>query len=206
MTAYRLGRWAALVLVTALTACGRAATGVAQAPAPVQVSPFTEADVRFLTAMIPHHSQAVAMARMAETRTETRAIQVLAGRIISAQVDEITLMQQWLRERNQPIPDPGAMHHQHGGAHAEMPGMLSAEQLAQLEAARGAEFDRLFLTFMIQHHRGAVQMVTELLGSYGAAQDDFVFKLASDVNVDQTTEIARMQLMLADVILGVPAT
>ena len=78
-----------------------------------------------------------------------------------------------------------------------MPGMLTDAQMKQLDRPRGAEFDRLFLTFMIQHHRGAVTMVKELFGTYGAAQDETVFKFASDVNVDQTTEIARMQKMLA---------
>jgi uncharacterized protein (DUF305 family) len=81
-----------------------------------------------------------------------------------------------------------------------MPGMLTGEQLRQLDQARGEEFDRLFLTFMIQHHRGAVAMVKALFGSYGAAQDETVFKFASDVNVDQTTEIARMEQMLAALI------
>ena len=78
-----------------------------------------------------------------------------------------------------------------------MPGMLTDAQMQELDAARGPEFDRLFLTFMIQHHRGAVSMVNDLFGSYGAAQDELVFKFASDVNVDQSTEIARMEKMLA---------
>jgi uncharacterized protein (DUF305 family) len=78
-----------------------------------------------------------------------------------------------------------------------MPGMLTPEQMGQLGAARGAEFDRLFLTFMIQHHEGAVTMVRQLFGSAGAAQEDTIFKFASDVSVDQTTEVARMRRMLA---------
>jgi uncharacterized protein (DUF305 family) len=84
-----------------------------------------------------------------------------------------------------------------------MPGMLSEEQMKQLDAARGKEFDKVFLTFMIQHHRGAVQMVQELFDSYGAAQDDLVFKYASDVQVDQRTEIARMQKMLVAINFGI---
>jgi len=83
-----------------------------------------------------------------------------------------------------------------------MPGMLTEEQMRQLDAARGKDFDELFLTGMIQHHTGAIQMVKELFDSYGSAQDDLVFKFASDVNVDQTTEIARMQRMLAAIKLG----
>ena len=91
------------------------------------------------------------------------------------------------------------------GDHASMPGLLTPAQLRELDAARGAEFDRLFLTYLIQHHRGATQMVRELFATYGAAQDETVFKFASDVNVDQTTEIARMQRMLAAMsALGAP--
>jgi uncharacterized protein (DUF305 family) len=86
---------------------------------------------------------------------------------------------------------------------AAMPGMLTEAQIRELDAARGPEFDRLFLTFMIQHHRGATAMVTQLFGSDGAAQDETVFKFASDVNVDQTTEIARMQRMLLALELGI---
>jgi len=84
-----------------------------------------------------------------------------------------------------------------------MPGMLTEAQMKELDAARGPEFDRLFLTYMIQHHRGAVSMVKELFDSYGAGQDEVVFKFASDVNVDQTTEIARMEKMLISMTLGV---
>ena len=84
-----------------------------------------------------------------------------------------------------------------------MPGMLTEEQMKQLDAARGPDFDRLFLTDMIQHHRGAVSMVKDLFGTYGAGQDETVFKFASDVNVDQTTEIVRMEKMLAAINLGI---
>jgi uncharacterized protein (DUF305 family) len=85
-----------------------------------------------------------------------------------------------------------------------MPGMLTEAQMKQLDAARGSEFDRLFLTFMMQHHRGAVSMVKDLFGTYGAGQDETVFKFASDVNVDQTTEIARMEKLLTQLKLGIP--
>jgi len=84
-----------------------------------------------------------------------------------------------------------------------MPGMLTPDQLKELDAARGEEFDKLFLTDMIRHHRGAVSMVKDLFGSYGAAQDELVFKFANDVNVDQTTEISRMEKMLAQLTLGI---
>jgi uncharacterized protein (DUF305 family) len=84
-----------------------------------------------------------------------------------------------------------------------MPGMLTDAQMKQLDAARGPEFDRLFLTYMIQHHKGAVSMVKDLFGTYGAGQDEMVFKFASDVNVDQSTEIARMEKLLVSVTLGI---
>ena len=145
--------------------------------------------------MIGHHAQAVVMARWAHNHAATTSIRRLADRIVNGQQDEIASMQQWLRDRNQPVPE--ARPTMSGGAHhTHMPGMLTDAQLDQLNKARGAEFDRLFLTFMIQHHRGAVAMVQELFGSYGAGQDETVFKFASDVNVDQTTEIARMEKML----------
>lgn len=175
-------------------------------------SPYTEADVRFLTHMIPHHAQAILMSRLASTHGASTEIRRLAARIINAQQDEIAIMQQWLADRQKPIPEahthlhPPAgsgdhsMHAQHleqMQGHADMPGMLSAAQLAQLDAARGEEFDRLFLTFMIQHHRGAVQMIKELLASSTGAHDETIFRLAADINVDQTTEIARMESMLA---------
>jgi uncharacterized protein (DUF305 family) len=85
-----------------------------------------------------------------------------------------------------------------------MPGMLTEDQMKQLDAARGPEFDKLFLTFMMQHHRGAVSMVKELFGTYGAGQDETVFKFASDVNGEQTTEIARMEKLLTQIQLGIP--
>ena len=135
------------------------------------------------------------------------SVHTLSDRIINAQRDEIATMQQWLRDRRQPVPEASAkgMKMVMDGVEHEMlmPGMLTEAQMKQLDAARGKEFDRLFLTFMIQHHKGAVQMVKELFDSYGAAQDDLVFKFASDVNVDQTTEIARMEKMLVALTFGI---
>jgi uncharacterized protein (DUF305 family) len=166
---------------------------------------WTEADVRFMTAMIGHHAQAVEMSRLAPTRAGGNSVRILAERIISAQEDEIATMQQWLRDRGQPVPEPHPTAHStahHGGDHGRMPGMLTPEQLARLEGASGPEFDRLFLSYMIQHHMGATQMVRELFGSWGAGQDEVVFKFASDVNVDQETEIARMQKMLEALMFG----
>jgi uncharacterized protein (DUF305 family) len=168
--------------------------------------PYTSADVHFMSAMIGHHAQAIQMASWAPTHGASASVRTLAERIINAQRDEIATMQQWLRDRQQPVPDanPMGMKMVMGGVEHTMlmPGMLTEEQMKQLDAARGKDFDRLFLTFMIQHHKGATQMVKELFDSYGAAQDDLVFKFASDVNVDQTTEIARMERMLVAINLG----
>jgi uncharacterized protein (DUF305 family) len=110
-------------------------------------------------------------------------------------------MQQWLRDRGRPVPQGDHAGHGH-----LMPGMLTEAQMKELDEARGPEFDRLLLTFMIQHHRGAVAMVKELFGTQGAAQDETVFKFASDVNVDQSTEIARMERMLSALPDGEPAS
>ncbi len=165
---------------------------------------FTPADVRFMTDMIGHHAQAVAMSNLAPTNGASPEIRTLAARIINAQRDEIALMQSWLRDRAQPAPEVHISGHTvmvHGAGeshahHGTMPGMLTEAQLAELAAARGPAFDRLFLTFMIAHHKGAVTMVQTLFATDGAGQDAEVFKFASDVQVDQTTEVARMQRML----------
>lgn len=161
---------------------------------------FTEADVHFMTGMIGHHAQALVMAGLAPTHGASPAVQTLCARIINAQKDEIATMQHWLRDRGQPVPEvsiTGTTLMVHGPDYAmHMPGMLTPEQIQELDDARGRDFDRLFLTYMIQHHRGAVTMVHSLFGTDGAAQDGAVFKLASDIQVDQITEIARMELML----------
>ncbi len=161
---------------------------------------FTEADVYFMTGMIGHHAQALVMAGLAPTHGASPAVQTLSARIINAQKDEIATMQHWLRDRGQPVPEvniTGTTLIVHGPDYAmHMPGMLTPEQIQELDDARGRDFDRLFLTYMIQHHQGAVTMVHSLFGTNGAAQDGAVFKLASDIQVDQITEIARMELML----------
>jgi uncharacterized protein (DUF305 family) len=179
---------------------------VAKARADSARLPYTEADVFFMQGMISHHAQAIIMAKLAPTHGASPAVQTLCGRIINAQNDEIALMQNWLRDRNQTVPGakPAPMKMKMGNMVHEMmmPGMLTPEQMNALEAAHGSEFDRLFLTGMIQHHKGAVTMVKDLFATDGAANDELTFKFASDVNVDQTTEIARMEKMLADVVLG----
>jgi uncharacterized protein (DUF305 family) len=161
---------------------------------------FTDADVRFMTDMIHHHAQAIEVARRAPAQAARASIQTLAARIINAQQDEIATMQNWLRVRNQPVPELHitADHVMVHGTHdAAMPGMLTAAQLQQLADAQGDGFDRLFLTLMIEHHRGAMTMVHRLFATDGAGQDEDVFRFASDVQVDQATEVARMELMLS---------
>ncbi len=163
---------AAALLAAALAVCGAAAPAAAQdgghshapanLPASAQGYAWTAADAHFMTSMIGHHAQAITMARMAPTHGASPQVRTLAERIINAQQDEIATMQTWLRDRGQPVPDPAApMTMSMNGMQHEMlmPGMLTAAQLAQLDQARGSEFDRLFLTFMIQHHGGAMSMV-----------------------------------------------
>ena len=192
---------AALVLA-AITACaGTKEPAEPPSPRPVSRYPHTEADVRFMSAMIGHHAQALAMAALAPRSGASPEILRLAERISAGQQDEIATMERWLRARGKPVPD--SHHAMHGHP---MPGMLTQAQMGELEQARGPDFDRLFLTYMIQHHRGAVAMVKQLYGTPGAAQDDTVFKFADDVGVDQTTEIARMERMLDALPHGEPAS
>jgi uncharacterized protein (DUF305 family) len=123
---------------------------------------------------------------------------VLTARIINAQRDEILTMQRWLRDNGQAVPEPDTVNAHMGmhGMHMMMPGMLSDAQMDQLAAARGPEFDKLFLLFMIQHHQGALSMVDELFKADGGAQNDLIYKFATDVYADQGTEIDRMQKLL----------
>ena len=162
---------------------------------------FSDADVDFMTGMISHHAQALVMAALAPTHGASNEVQTLAARIINAQKDEIATMQEWLRVRGRPAPEihfDGLELMVHGGHAMHMPGMLTREQLRELDAARSTDFDRLFLTYMIQHHKGAVTMVHDLFATDGAAQGEQTFKLASDIQVDQITEIDRMGRMLSE--------
>jgi uncharacterized protein (DUF305 family) len=165
---------------------------------------YTAADIEFMSGMISHHAQAIVMSRWAPTHGASPSLLILAERIINAQQDEIAAMQRWLRDRHQTVPEarPTGMRMMMNGVEHDMlmPGMLTESQMKELDQARGKEFDRLFLTFMIQHHRGAVTMVNDLFATNGAAQDITVFKMASDITADQTTEIERMQKMLASTI------
>jgi len=156
---------------------------------------YTDADRRFMQDMIPHHHQALEMAELAGDRTNNRDIIDAAGRINASQQDEIEFMQRWLRERGEEVPDPTA----HSAMHTDhmMAGMATPEQMAELAASEGIDFDRLFLELMITHHEGAVSMVEDLQEQPGAAYDPVLFEFTNDVNNGQTTEIERMSALLA---------
>jgi uncharacterized protein (DUF305 family) len=185
---------AALAATACVSAAQRPAASIPAAPAPG----YTAADVHFMTGMIHHHAQAVLMAGWAPSHGASASLRALCERIVVGQGDEIVLIQRWLRDRHEMVPEGDASHDMMPGMeHAPlMPGMLTPAQLAQLDSARGPDFDRLFLTFMIQHHMGAIAMVNELFGSQGGGERGIVFRFASDVYADQTTEIARMNRML----------
>ncbi len=161
--------------------------------------PYTTYDIDFMSGMISHHAQAVEMAKEAPSHGASQSVQIYCGRVAMAQTAEIGLMQNWLRVRNLPVPDadPKGMTMVMNGSSMKMmmPGMLTEEQMTMLDKARGSEWDRLFLTFMIQHHQGAIAMVDSLFKTTGGV-DELVFKFANDVQADQSTEIDRMRSML----------
>ena len=198
--------------VRPITAEGSVLTPAAQAKADSGRPTYTAADVSFMKGMIGHHAQALTMVALAPTHGARADVRVLAERIGVSQRDEIALMRSWLVARNETVPDTSASH-DHAGmsmpgmdmAGSMMPGMLSPAQMTQLERATGPEFDRLFLTFMIQHHQGAITMVSQLLAVPGAAGNVDIYRFAADVNVDQTTEINRMRVMLAATPSGTPS-
>jgi uncharacterized protein (DUF305 family) len=150
---------------------------------------FTQADVEFVQRMLAHHAQALEMTAMVESRTTSDDLPLLAERMDVSQRDEIALMQQWLEDRDQST----ALTHDH----AQMPGMLTPEQIAQLSEAQGPEFDRLFLQSMIYHHEGAIVMVEELLTGGEGGQETDIFQLAQHIDSDQRVEISRMKQLLA---------
>jgi uncharacterized protein (DUF305 family) len=189
-----------VTLAIAVAACAPAHPAArSAAPPPVRTPPrATAADVHFMSGMIRHHAQAVLIAGWAPTHGASASLRALCERIVVGQRDEIALASRWLVARNEAVPETDASHDMMPGMdHAMlMPGMLTAEQLGQLDRARDGEFDRLFLTFMIQHHQGAITMVNDLF-SRGGGEEEVAYRFASDVFADQTTEIDRMQKMLA---------
>ncbi|NOT58729.1 MAG: DUF305 domain-containing protein [Acidobacteria bacterium] len=171
-----------------------------------KLPPVATADVQFMQGMIVHHAQAVEMTALIEARTESKDVRSLGARISHTQADEIKFMKRWLASRGQPIEMTMAeMHQMHQGkmvpeasheAMMLMPGMLTVEQMEALRQAKGEAFDRLFLTGMIQHHGGALDMVKELHDTAGAAQEAELFNFATDVDSGQRAEIRIMQNML----------
>jgi uncharacterized protein (DUF305 family) len=199
---------AAGVLVAALSAgCASAppaAKGLHPTPPGLGQYPYSDADVDFMSGMIPHHAQAVIMAGWCDSHGARKDLAILCGRIAVGQRDEIAMMQGWLRDRSLAVPDATSTRHHmkmpNGVEHDMlMPGMLTDEEMAALDRARGSDFDRLFLEGMIRHHQGAIDMVDVLFKSYGAAQDETVFKFANDVQADQSVEINVMKDMLEQV-------
>jgi uncharacterized protein (DUF305 family) len=203
---------AAIAAILIAAVCG---AGCASAPPPSRPGstlhatppglgrlPYTDADVDFMSGMIPHHAQAVIMAGWAPSHGARTDVAVLCARIVVGQRDEIALMQTWLRDRGLLVPDATStrMKMKMNGVEHDMlmPGMLTDEEMAALDRARGLEFDRLFLIGMIKHHQGAIDMVDVLFKAYGAAQDETVFKFANDVYADQGIEIDRMKKMLEE--------
>jgi len=196
------GAAAALLLGTALAAApgaaraqmpGMSMSGMPGMDKPVAIPKgaiYTEADVRFMQGMIAHHGQAIYMASMAETHGANPRLLKFATKITQSQTAEIRLMQGWLVANHQFAPDSSAWRHM------TMPGMLTAAQLTELAAAKGKDFDRIFLTGMIQHHEGALKMVADLLATPQAAQDVDVSVFANDVQTVQTAEIGLMERML----------
>jgi uncharacterized protein (DUF305 family) len=219
---YVMRRTSALVLIIATATACRTGSGRAPSatPAAAQAAPivqpgapgqatrsisatqatdlsqvqFVGADVKFMQGMIGHHGQALEMVALVPSHTANDDLKKLALRIDVSQADEIKMMQHWLEVRGQQVPGMNAMH-AHGAI--LMPGMLTADEMTRLAAARGPEFDRLFLEGMIKHHGGALTMVETLFAEPGAGQDSEIFAFASDVDADQRMEIDRMGAMLA---------
>jgi uncharacterized protein (DUF305 family) len=165
-------------------------------------------DVEFMQGMIMHHAQAVEMTALMVTHTENKDLRLLGARISKSQTDEIEFMKRWLEARREPISPPmtgtpgmGMTGSDKPSANTPrpqmlMPGMLTTEQMDALRKAKGSEFDRLFLTGMIQHHKGALVMVNDLYNTAGAGQDAELFNFATDVDSGQRAEIRIMEKLL----------
>jgi uncharacterized protein (DUF305 family) len=206
-------RIAASAFVVVLAAVSVTAARLSAQSTPVASRDYVPADVKFVQGMIVHHAQAVVMSDWAPTHGARPDLQILCKRIALSQRDEITMMQQWLQDRHLATPDPLHMLPANHAAAQDtsrmdmdgmdmdshpmlMTGMLTPEQMRQLDSARGPAFDRLFLTGMIQHHQGALDMVATLFATPGAGQQADLFGFATDVDAGQRAEMARMQAML----------
>jgi uncharacterized protein (DUF305 family) len=202
--------WAVLAAITAfgISSVLQAQVPIIQPGAPGQASrvitaeeasdlagiSYSLGDIQFLRGMIPHHAQAKEMSALAQERTNNTTVLAVAARITLSQDDEISMMQGWLRDQGLDAPAED-VHHQPG--FERMKGMLSDEQMEELAASTGPEFNRLYLEYMIDHHQGALDMVEMLLGQRGSVQDPLLYEFTSDVTSDQTSEIERMDLLLA---------
>jgi uncharacterized protein (DUF305 family) len=202
MPSIRLSMLLSVACCTASIAPSIAAQSTAT---PNAAASFVPADVQFMQGMIGHHAQAVVMAAWAPTHGASAKVLQLSKKITISQRDEMAMMKNWLTDRQQTVPEPDDMAGHQGmdmpgmnmASHATlMPGMLTPEQMKQLDAARDTEFDRLFLKFMIQHHEGALKMVVDLFAAPGGGQGSEIFRFATDVDADQRAEIGRMQQML----------
>ena len=168
-----------------------------------KLPPTSRQDIEFMQGMIMHHAQAVEMVELIEARSQNKKVRLLGAKIANSQLDEMKFMKQWLEMRGEstehkmPQMDASSSH-SHGASNHEMlmPGMLSKAQMDALKNAKGAEFDRLFLTGMIQHHNGALVMVKELFGSAGSGQDAELYNFATDVDTGQRAEIKAMETLL----------
>jgi uncharacterized protein (DUF305 family) len=168
--------------------------------------PSSPKDVEFMQGMIMHHAQAVEMTALIESRTQNKELRLLGARISHSQSEEMRFMKRWLEARGQPtempmpkmsgMDMPGMDMSRDTNFEMLMPGMLTATQMALLKRAQGADFDKLFLTGMIQHHNGALVMVKDLFDTAGAGQDAELFSFATDVDSGQRAEIRIMQKML----------
>ena len=170
-----------------------------------KLPPLSAKDVEFMQGMIMHHGQAVEMTALINDRTSNKDLRLLGARISHSQADEMKYMERWLRLRGEPtsmpmpsMDDMPGMEMSHHRPHLLMPGMLTKEQMEALKQAKDAEFDRLFLSGMIQHHKGALTMVEELFNTAGAGQDSELFNFATDVDSGQRAEIRIMETMLGE--------
>jgi uncharacterized protein (DUF305 family) len=170
-----------------------------------RLPPRSPKDVEFMQGMIMHHAQAVEMTALIESHTENKNLRLLGARISQSQSDEIKFMRRWLEARGEPVEPPmpempgmDMPGHDMSGHHMLMPGMLTPKQMDALRKAKGAEFDHLFLTGMIQHHNGALIMVKDLFDTAGAGQDAELFNFATDVDSGQRAEIKIMQTLLGE--------
>jgi uncharacterized protein (DUF305 family) len=162
-----------------------------------QLPKVTDADVKFMQGMIGHHTQAIAMVDLLKTRSQRNDMKLLGQRIEVSQTDEIRMMKTWLGNHGQASPTDADYTMMMAMPDMAMPGMLTQKQMDELAAAKAADFDRLFLEYMIQHHQGALTMVRELMATPGAGQDSSIYAFASDVEADQSAEINRMRALRA---------